>query len=96
MARNGDKSVTWQQVTTVVVMAVALGGSILKMSDVAGESKDAIVNVEKAQEAKHKIHNDNKFAHEPMRQMFREELNDAMAAQTLILIDEIREAGKKN
>lgn len=94
MARNGDKSVTWQQVGVTFVIFIALSASIWKMAAVSAESKDAITNVEKAQEAKHKIHNDNKFAHEPMRQMFREELNDAMAAQTTVILDAIN--GKKN
>ena len=96
MARNDDNPVTWRQVAVSIGILVAFGGSILKMTDVAGESKQAIINVEKAQEAQHKIHNDSKFAHEPMRQMFRDELNDAMNAQTLILTEEIRKIGKKN
>ena len=89
--RNGDQQVTWAQVGVAVVVFVALASGIWQVSSVAEETKMDIVEAEKGQEAKHKVHDDDKFAHEPMRRMLLEELEPIKedTKNILLLIDAI-------
>ncbi len=94
MARNGDvPKFTIANVIAIAVFLVTIGGVIIKTSmaaDVAvnghnesdiAHPKEAVINAEKIES-----HDSDTYAHEPMRQMWKKDMD----AQTRILIEEIR------
>ena len=94
MSRSGDsQGITLTQVGITFGIFAALIGAVLQVSGALGDHnesevahpKEAAINAEKIES-----HDSDTYAHEPMRQMFREELRNAMQSQTVELVEEIR------
>ena len=88
--KDDSPVMTWGNFAGATMLLFALGATVVSVSGAA----DNVVNAHNESDISHpkKIttHNTDKFAHEQMRKMMREEMEKTVGKQTVILLEAIK------